>query len=194
MNPSSPKPPTFAESVRELSAALQAVVSIGPSVDEAGRCILECLKRGGKIMTCGNGGSAADALHMAEEFVGRYQRERRPLPALCLGADPTGLTCIGNDYGYDKIFSRGVEAFGKPGDVLVGFTTSGNSPNVLAAFESAKRLGVTTILVGGKDGGKARAMCDHALVVPCNKIARIQEIHTLILHQMLEAMDAHAWE
>ena len=190
----STKPPTFAESAHELVAALQAAASIGPAVDEAGRCILECLKGGGKIMTCGNGGSAADALHLAEECVGRYQRQRRPLPALCLAADPSVLTCIANDYGYDKIFSRGVEAFGKPGDVLVGFTTSGNSPNILAAFESAKRLGVTTILIGGQDGGKARSICDHAVVVPWQKVSRIQEIHTLILHQLLEAMDAHPWE
>lgn len=188
------RPPTFTESLQELSTVLTASAALAPQVAAAGDCILKSLQLGGKLLTCGNGGSAADALHLAEELVGRYVRERRPLPAVCLAADTTALTCIGNDYGFDQVFARGVEALGRRGDILVAFSTSGNSPNVLAAFASARRLGVTTILLSGKDGGKGRSQCDHALVVPSRNTARIQEVHTLILHQWLEAIDAHAWE
>ena len=145
-------------------------------------------------MTCGNGGSAADAMHLAEELVGRYNRERRALAALCLNADPTAITCICNDYGYENVFSRGVEALGKPGDVLVGFTTSGNSINILNAFAAAAKLGVVTVLLAGKDGGKARGACDHEIIVPSHNTARIQEVHTLVLHQWLENIDANGWD
>src|SRR5262249_8518219 len=124
---------------------------------------------------------------------GRYNLERRGLPAVCLNADVTALTCIGNDYGYDRVFSRQVEALGRPEDVLVGFSTSGNSPNVLAAFRLAHEIGLTTIFLGGKDGGLAKGLCDHEIVIPSKTTARIQEVHTLILHQWLEAIDATDW-
>lgn len=186
-------PPSFADSLQELGAVLAASAALAPAVGAVGDAILHSLRQGGKLLTCGNGGSAADALHLAEELVGRYQRERRALPAICLCADPTALTCIGNDYGYEQVFARGVEALGKKGDVLVAFTTSGNSPNVLAALAAAWRLGVVTVLLAGKDGGKARALCDHALIVPSQTTARIQEVHTLILHQWLETIDAQDW-
>lgn len=188
------QPRTFAESLRELSEVLAACEFLEPTMTAVAAAILKSLQQGGTLLTCGNGGSAADALHLAQELVGRYLRERRALPAICLCADTTALTCIGNDYGYDQVFARGVEALGKKGDVLVAFSTSGNSPNVLAAFASARRIGVTTVLVGGKDGGKAAAECDFALIVPSNYIARIQEVHTLILHQLLEAIDSHDWK
>ena len=145
------------------------------------------------MLTCGNGGSAADALHLAEELVGRFKKDRRALPAICLNADVTALTCIGNDYGFDALFSRQVEALGRPGDVLAGFSTSGNSRNVNAAFAAARRQGLVTILLSGRDGGAARALADHPLVVPSQTTARIQEVHTLILHQWLEAIDAADW-
>jgi D-sedoheptulose 7-phosphate isomerase len=185
--------PTFAQSIEELRTVLSATHSLGPAVDAAGAAILASLKAGGTLLTCGNGGSAADALHLAEELVGRYSRERRALPAICLNADVTAITCIGNDYGYDHVFSRGVEALGRSGDVLVGFTTSGNSANVLAAFAAAKKKGVITLLLSGKDGGKALGVCDHEIVVPSNSTARIQEVHTLVLHQWLEGIDEHDW-
>lgn len=183
----------FRDSLLELSSVLAASTAIQETVEMAGRAILDCLHRGGKLLTCGNGGSAADALHLAEELVGRYDAERRALPAVCLNADVTALTCIGNDYGYDKVFSRQVEALGRPGDVLVGFTTSGNSPNVLAALRVAQSLGLITILLGGKDGGAAKGTCPHEIIVPSFTTARIQEVHTLILHQWLEAIDAADW-
>jgi len=186
--------PSFTDSIAELRAVLSASDSLVPQVEAAGAAILESLKSGGKLLTCGNGGSAADAMHLAEELVGRYHRERRALAAICLNADPTAITCICNDYGYENVFSRGIEALGKPGDVLVGFTTSGNSANVLAAFEAARARGITTILLAGKNGGKARGTCDHEIIIPSANTARIQEVHTLVLHQWLETVDANAWD
>jgi D-sedoheptulose 7-phosphate isomerase len=185
--------PTFLQSVAELRAVLQACDTLTPAVEASCAAILASLEAGGTLLTCGNGGSAADALHLSEELVGRYRRERRALPSVCLNADPTAITCICNDYGYEQVFSRAVEALGRRGDVLVGFTTSGNSANVLAAFAAAKKKGVVTVLLAGKDGGKARGTCDHEVVVPSANTARIQEVHTLVLHQWLEAIDAHDW-
>ena len=186
--------PSFIDSIAELRAALKSAEALAPQVDSAGIAILKALKCGCKLLTCGNGGSAADAMHLAEELVGRYHRDRPALPAICLNADPTAITCICNDYGYEKVFSRGIEALGKPGDVLVGFTTSGNSANVLAAFAAAKSLGITTVLLAGRDGGKARGSCDHEIIVPSDSTSRIQEIHTLVLHQWLESIDAVEWD
>lgn len=185
--------PSFKDSIRELGRVLDASVAIAPAVERAGEAIVSTLLTGGKLLTCGNGGSAADALHLAEELVGRYSVERRALPALCLNADATAITCICNDYGYEHVFSRGVEALAKPGDIIVGFTTSGNSANVIAAFQAAAKRGVTTILLAGKDGGLARGTCDHEIIVPSANTARIQEVHTLVLHQWLEAIDATPW-
>ncbi len=183
----------FQQSLDELAALTTACAPLAPAVEAAGEAILGALIAGNKLMTCGNGGSAADALHLAEELVGRYSRERRALAGLCLNADPTAITCICNDYGYEHVFSRGVEALGKPGDVLVGFTTSGNSANVIKAFEAAKQIGITTVLLSGKDGGNARGTCDHEIIIPSQNTARIQEMHTLVLHQWLETVDATDW-
>lgn len=185
--------PTFKDSAQELGKVLEASLAMAPAVEKAGEAIVHAILAGGKLLTCGNGGSAADALHLAEELVGRYSVERRALPALCLNADATAITCICNDYGYEHVFSRGVEALAKPGDIIVGFTTSGNSANVIAAFEVAAKRGVTTILLAGKDGGAARGTCDHEIIVPSSNTARIQEVHTLVLHQWLEAIDATPW-
>jgi D-sedoheptulose 7-phosphate isomerase len=186
-------PPTFHASVTELQAVLEACRPLESAVAAAGQAIIASIQQGGKLLTCGNGGSAADALHLAEELVGRYHLERRALPAICLNADPTAITCICNDYGYEHVFSRGVEALGRRGDVLVGFTTSGNSANVIAAFHAAAALGVTTVLLAGRDGGQARGLCQHEIIVPSGNTARIQEVHTLVLHQWLEAIDATPW-
>ena len=185
--------PTFTESLDELRSVLTASTALAPVVSTVSEAILACLRQGGKLLTCGNGGSAADALHLAEELVGRYKIDRRALPAICLNSDVTALTCIGNDYGYDAIFSRQVEALGRRGDVLVGFTTSGNSANVLAAFAAARAHGIITVLLSGKDGGKARTQCDFPIIVPSDTTARIQEVHTLVLHQWLEAIDGADW-
>ena len=187
-------PPTFEESIAELKQVLDAAAMLAPVIAGAGHAMIRCLKQRGRILTCGNGGSAADAMHLAEELVGRYSKERRALAGLCLNADPSAITCICNDYGYEHVFSRGVEALGREGDMVVGFTTSGNSANVLAAFDAAKRQGILTVLLSGRDGGRARGLCDYEIIVPSHNTARIQEVHTLVLHQWLEMVDSTEWD
>jgi D-sedoheptulose 7-phosphate isomerase len=163
------------------------------AMDASAKCIIDALKRGNKVLSCGNGGSACDALHLAEELTGRFHKNRRSLPGISLCADTSALTCIGNDYGFDQIFSRQVDGLGTAGDVLVGFTTSGNSPNVLAAFVVAKAKGLKTILVAGGTGGKAKGVCDHEIIVSSDSTARIQEVHTFVLHYWLEQVEALEW-
>jgi D-sedoheptulose 7-phosphate isomerase len=173
----------------ELCEVLNNTRALKPSIERAGEALIASLQSGGKIMTCGNGGSAADALHLSEELIGKYHCPRRPLPALCLNADVTVLTCIGNDFGFEQIFARQVAALALSNDILVVFTTSGNSANILAAIATARNCGVRTILVGGKNGGRVRGLCDYELIVPSDNTARIQEIHTLILHTWLDQID-----
>lgn len=179
----------LAQAVTGSCAAMQTLLKQQATFDKLAAAIVQCLKAGGKVLTCGNGGSAADAMHMAEEFVGRYRSNRRSLPAVCLNADPTALTCIANDFGYDEVFARQVEGLGTKGDVLVGFTTSGNSANVLRAFAAAKARGVKTVALTGKDGGKARGTVDFEIIVASQDTARIQEGHTVILHALLEVVE-----
>ncbi|WP_257306937.1 D-sedoheptulose 7-phosphate isomerase [Geothrix campi] len=150
----------------------------------------ERLKRGGRILVCGNGGSAADAQHLAAELSGRYLKERRALAGIALTTDTSALTAIGNDYGFDQIFSRQVEALGRPGDLLIGISTSGNSPNVIRAVATAKELGLHTLGLLGRDGGKLAGLMHDVLVVPSTVTARIQEIHQMIYHFWCEALDA----
>ncbi len=152
--------------------------------------LIHCLKNGNKILTCGNGGSAAEALHLAEELTGKYNKNRCALPGLCLNADVTALTCIANDWDFGEVFSRQVEAFGKAGDVLVGFTTSGNSENVVRALNTARKMGIITVGLLGKDGGKARDLCDYPLIVSSPRTSHAQEAHQVILHMLLELIDA----
>ena len=175
--------------ISELLDVLTKSRQLEPMINATGQLLVDCLKNGGKLFSCGNGGSAADAMHFAQELVGRYKVNRRALPALCLNSDVTALTCIGNDYGYEQVFARQLTAFASPGDVLVGFSTSGNSANVLEAFAAAKTAGVRTILLGGRDGGRARGTCDFELIVPSQNTARIQEVHTLVLHSWLDFVD-----
>jgi len=156
--------------------------------------IVERLRQGKTVFACGNGGSATDSMHLCEELIGRYRSNRRPFPAVSLNTDTSVLTCIGNDYGFDEIFSRQIEALGKADDILVGFSTSGNSENVARAFATAKKNGATTILLTGKDGGKVKAIADHSIIVPSDNTARIQELHTFILHAWLELVEVEDWE
>jgi D-sedoheptulose 7-phosphate isomerase len=149
----------------------------------------ERLKRGCRILVCGNGGSAADAQHFAAELSGRYLKERRGLAGIALTVDSSALTAIANDYGFDRVFSRQVEAIGRPGDLLVGISTSGNSANVVRAVEAAKDLGLRTLGLLGRDGGQLKGLCDDALVVPNPVTARIQEVHMMIYHFWCEAID-----
>lgn len=143
---------------------------------------------GNKVLICGNGGSNCDALHFAEEFTGRFRKDRKALPAISL-SDSSHITCVGNDYGFDYIFSRGVEAYGKEGDMFIGISTSGNSTNVIKAVEVAKKVGLKTCVLLGKDGGKLKGMCDYEFIIPGNTSDRIQEIHMMILHIIIEGVE-----
>lgn len=150
--------------------------------------LAEIFRAGNKVMICGNGGSNCDALHFAEEFTGRFRKERRALPAIAI-SDSSHITCVGNDYGFDYIFSKGVEAYGKEGDMLIGISTSGNSGNVIKAMELAKSMGIKTVSLLGKDGGKLKGMCDYEFIIPGETSDRIQEIHMMILHIIIEGVE-----
>ena len=177
----------------DLIQTLRRFDSLMPVVAQATETLIHTLRSGGKVLTCGNGGSAADASHMSEELVGRYKGERKSLPAVCLSSDGPLLTCIGNDYGFDSVFSRQVEGLGRPGDVLVVFSTSGNSENIRRALAAAKERGIKTISLLGKDGGKCRGLADHEIIIPSAVGARIQEIHTFVMHWWLERVEAETW-
>ena len=161
-------------------------------VNDAVSALIGCITAGGKVLACGNGGSAADAQHFAAEFVGRFERERPGLAAVALTTDTSILTAVGNDYGYEVVFSKQVEALGAPGDVLLAFSTSGNSANVLAAIAAARAKEMTVIALTGNGGGKIRDQLtetDVHICVPHERTARIQEIHLLVLHCLCDAVD-----
>jgi D-sedoheptulose 7-phosphate isomerase len=161
---------------------------------DAAAAIVDALKRGGKLLVFGNGGSAADAQHVAAEFVGRFQRERAAFAALALTADSSVLTSLGNDYGYDRVFARQIEALGRPGDVALGISTSGGSANVVAALEAARGLGLQTIALTGRDGGAvSRAAAVH-VNVPSDVTARVQEVHRTLLHVICEVVERALFE
>lgn len=159
------------------------------AIDRAAAVAIETLAEGGKILTFGNGGSAADAQHFADELAGRFDRERPALPALALTANTSDLTAIGNDYGFDHVFARLIQAHGRSGDLALGISTSGNSPNVLAAVEEARTRGLRTIGLTGKGGGKLAGCVDVPIVVPSAVTARIQETHITVLHVLCELID-----
>jgi len=170
----------------------QTAEQLAPIIASGVSIIVDALTNGGKILVCGNGGSAADAQHFAAEFTGRFERERPGLAAVALNTDTSALTAIGNDYGFDMVFSRQVQALGNPGDVLLGISTSGNSPNVMKAIEAAHQREMTVIALTGKGGGKMLDMVqetDLHITVPHNRTARIQELHILILHCLCEGVD-----
>lgn len=150
--------------------------------------LIETYKKGGVLYTCGNGGSHCDAMHFAEEMTGRYRKDRRPLGALALG-DASHTTCVSNDYGFEYVFSRQVEGLGRAGDLLVGLSTSGNSKNVILAVEAAKKKGMKTVCLLGKDGGKLKSMADLSIVVPAQTSDRIQEMHIKFIHTVIETVE-----
>jgi D-sedoheptulose 7-phosphate isomerase len=181
--------PSLSEQLKELHELSLKMEACLPQVQQASDLILKSLQAGNKIMACGNGGSASDAMHMVEELVGRYRSNRMALPAIALVADPTVITCIANDWSYDAVFSRQVEAHARSGDVLVGFSTSGNSASIVNALTEANKRGVKTIALLGKTGGACREVADVSVIVPHDNTARIQEIHTWMLHVFLEAVE-----
>jgi D-sedoheptulose 7-phosphate isomerase len=168
----------------EESAKLKRLVAdtMAGEIELAAKALIACYARGGKVVLCGNGGSAGDAQHLAGEFVGRFLRERRAVPAIALTTDTSILTAIGNDYGFDQVFSRQAEAHVNEGDVFIGISTSGNSANVLRALEVSKARRATTIGLTGNDGGELASAADIALTVPSSSTPRIQECHIVIGH------------
>lgn len=173
------------DSIRTKEDLLRSQV---PSIEKAARAIIRCLKAGGKILVFGNGGSASDSQHMAAELVGRFKRERRALPAIALTVNTSSLTAIANDYSYDAVFARQLEALGKSGDIAIGISTSGNSRNVLLALDKARSIGMQTIGISGGTG-KLPSSCDIAISVGSSQTARIQESHILIIHILCELVE-----
>jgi D-sedoheptulose 7-phosphate isomerase len=171
-----------AKTISDLSLQADAIRA-------AGRMLVEVLSAGGKVLTAGNGGSAAEALHLAEELTGRFRSDRRSLPGIALVADCTALTCIGNDYGFDFVFSRQVEGLGRPGDALVLFSTSGKARNLEEALGAAARAGVRTVGILGRDGGPLAGRADLEVIVPGTATERIQEAHQVILHVLLDMVE-----
>ena len=180
---------------KEISASIETKQKIledetlRATIADAATACVEAYRRGNKTLLAGNGGSAADAQHIAAELVGRYGFDRPSIPSIALTTDTSNLTAIGNDYGYDKVFSRQLEGMGAEGDVFFGISTSGNSQNVINAFESAKRKGITTIALVGKDGGKMAQMAHMAIIVPSDATPRIQESHILIGHIICDVIE-----
>ena len=158
-------------------------------IKKISQILAKSLANGGTLFWCGNGGSAADSQHLAAELVGRFKKNRKALRSLALTTDTSVLTCVANDYSYDDIFARQVEGLGRPGDVLIGISTSGHSENVLRAFKTAKDMNLMTIAMLGKDGGPAKDLADHALIIPSDSTARIQEVHILIGHILCELIE-----
>lgn len=175
------------EAHREVIARIERELS--PMIAETVTLLVETFTHGGKLLVMGNGGSAADAQHFVAEIVGRFKMERRGLPAIALSTDTSILTAIGNDYGFDMVFKRQVEALAGPSDLVVGISTSGNSPNVLLALELAREKGCRTVGLLGKDGGSIKNVCDLALIVPTNDTPRVQEGHITIIHIVCDLLE-----
>jgi D-sedoheptulose 7-phosphate isomerase len=176
----------FASHVQVVERAAEELAG---KIDDCARLLAAALRDGRKVLVMGNGGSAADAQHLAAELVGRFLLERKALPAIALTTDSSILTAVGNDYGFDQVFKRQVEALAVPGDVVIGISTSGNSPNVLLALQAAKEIGCTTVGLLGRDGGKIAPLVDANLTVSCPHTPHIQEIHAMIVHLLCDLVE-----
>lgn len=172
----------------KLFVQFSADQNIINATEKVGIIIAECFRKGNKLLIFGNGGSSTDAMHFAEELTGKFRKDRKPLPAISL-TDPSHITCVANDYGFEEVFARGVEAFGKTGDIAIGISTSGNSENVIHALHKAKKLGMVTVALIGLDGGKIKGICDHEIIVPGETTDRIQELHITVLHVIIETIE-----
>lgn len=180
---------SFREQLLEAEQTLQRLAEVAEQAEQIAALVRDRTLAGHTLFTCGNGGSSTDAQHLAEELVARYKSNRRALPAVALTADGSVLTCIGNDFGYDYLFSRQVEALARPNDIVLCFSTSGNSPNILEALRAARQRGATSVALLGKDGGPAQHLADYVLVVPSHVTARIQEAHLQLLHYICEVVE-----
>ena len=179
----------ISQCMADSRAAIDSLAAQSDKVAEAVDLVVGTFERGRKVLTCGNGGSAAEAMHMSEEAVGRFRDNRASLPAVALVADGTALTCIGNDYGFDNVFSRQVEGLGNPGDLLVLFSTSGNAENLTRALNAAKTKGMNTLAILGRDGGRLAGLADVEIVIRGADSGRIQEAHQLLMHILLDGVD-----
>jgi D-sedoheptulose 7-phosphate isomerase len=180
----------FSAPLRELAATAHRVAEhMGPALDRALGMVRETVRRGGTLYFCGNGGSAADAQHLATEYVVRYLRTRRAYPAIALTTDTSLLTAAANDLGFEHVFARQVDALAKPGDLLIIHTTSGNSPNLLRAAEAAKAKGVSVLAMSAKDGGKLKALATHSVIVPTDRTDRAQELQLCIQHIICDLVE-----
>ncbi|MDF9826596.1 D-sedoheptulose 7-phosphate isomerase [Ereboglobus sp. PH5-10] len=177
-------------SIAATARCIESLKEIRAEIDRAAELILKTVRSGNKLLICGNGGSAAEAQHFSTELVGRYFKNRRSLPSVALNADGSLITCIGNDYGFDAAFSRQIEGLAKPGDVVIGITSSGNSANILAALETAKKLGLESISFLGRGGGKARGMATVDLIIPGDSGRCAQEAHLFLVHHFCDLIDA----
>jgi D-sedoheptulose 7-phosphate isomerase len=176
--------------ISEHQAMFARLGDLIPQISQVAEELKDCLKRGGKILIMGNGGSAADSQHIAAEIVGRFKKERRGLAAIALTTDTSIITSVGNDYGYDYIFARQIEALCRPEDVVIGITTSGNSKNVVAAIEEANKIGATTIGLTGSSGGKLTELCKFNLIMPSSDTPRIQEAHIFVGHSLCDLLES----
>jgi len=184
------QPPSLQDLIERSKSSLDGLLAIEPTLTDAARKAAEVLEEGGKILIAGNGGSCSQAMHFAGEIIGRFRNNRTPYPCIALGTDPAASSCILNDFGPGAYFARQVEGLGNPGDVFIGLTTSGTSPNIVAALNAARKKGMITIGWLGRDGGTAKALCDYSIVVPGEDTGRIQEAHLLILHYFAEFVEA----
>ena len=181
---------TIANEFTSHLKTIQTVIgTMEDDLAKASQIAVNVLKQGNKVLLCGNGGSASDAQHIAAELTGRYKSERRGLPGIALTTDTSAITAISNDYGYDRVFDRQVEALANKGDLLIGISTSGNSANVISALKLAKELGCQTIGFSGRNGGKMNEVCDVNLIVPSDNTPRIQEMHILFGHTLCQIID-----
>ena len=180
---------TFDASLAATLSTFQALTTIRPAIDRAGQMILATLRREGRLLICGNGGSAAEAAHFATELVGRYAKTRRSLPAIALSSDGSLVTCIGNDFGYEQVFARQVTGLARSGDLVVVLTSSGNSGNIIAALHETKKLGLESIAFLGRGGGKAAGLATCDLIIPGQSGAAAQEAHLFLIHHFCELID-----
>jgi len=180
---------SLSQQLTDINAAVSTLSALLPIIEKAGELLVSTLRAGCKVLVAGNGGSAAEAMHLAEELSGRYRSNRRSLPGIALVADGTALTCIGNDFGFDEIFARQIEGLGAEGDLLILFSTSGNARNLARAVQQARQQKMRVLSILGRDGGPIATLADVDIIVPVQRTERIQEIHQMILHILLEAVE-----
>jgi D-sedoheptulose 7-phosphate isomerase len=180
---------SFEASLAETVRTFQALATIRPAIDRAGDMMLATLRRGGKLLICGNGGSAAEAAHFGTELVGRYAKTRRSLPAVALSSDGSLLSCIGNDFGYEQVFSRQISGLAKPDDLVIVLTSSGNSANIVAALHEAKKLSLESVAFLGRGGGKCKGLATVELIMPGESGAAAQEAHLFLIHHFCDRID-----